>query len=98
MLEWLRDVAPQKQQEVVVRNKVALVYVGLLGWDYPAHWPSGWTDLIALLEKGPALVDLFLRILATFDQEVISDEVPRSQELSCLDVGRPSRLRDRGHL
>lgn len=80
LLIWLRDVLPNKSEEVAIRNKVALVYVVLLKFDYPANWPSAWKDLVGLLEKGPALVDMYLRILATFDQEVVSDEVPRSPE------------------
>mmetsp|Transcript_73561 Transcript_73561/g.157660 ORF Transcript_73561/g.157660 Transcript_73561/m.157660 type:complete len:1027 (-) Transcript_73561:37-3117(-) len=80
VLSWLRDVAPSKQEEVVVRNKLALVYVGLLKWDYLAGWSSGWRDLLSMLEKGPNLVDMFLRVLVTFDQEVVSDEVPRTAE------------------
>jgi len=80
VLTWMRDRAPAVQEDVVLRNKIALVYVALLKTDYPCDWPSAWTDLIALLEKGPNLVDLFLRVLTTFDQEVVSDEVPRSPE------------------
>ncbi|CAE8636508.1 unnamed protein product, partial [Polarella glacialis] len=80
LLSWLRDVASVKQEEVVVRNKVALIYVGLLKCDYPMSWPTGWKDLVALLDRGQNLVDFFLRVLATFDQEVISDEVPRGPE------------------
>lgn len=80
VLAWLKDVAPVRDEEVVIRNKIALVYVGLLRMDYPAGWPTGWKDLVSLLDKGPALVDMFLRILAVFDQEVVTDEVPRSVE------------------
>eukprot|EP00747_Dinoflagellata_sp_TGD_P031985 gnl/TRDRNA2_/TRDRNA2_135663_c0_seq1.p1 gnl/TRDRNA2_/TRDRNA2_135663_c0~~gnl/TRDRNA2_/TRDRNA2_135663_c0_seq1.p1 ORF type:complete len:1053 (-),score=204.75 gnl/TRDRNA2_/TRDRNA2_135663_c0_seq1:92-3157(-) len=80
VLSWLRDVASAKQEDLVVRNKIALVYVGLIRLDYPAGWPSAWTDLIALLERGPNMVDMFLRVLAVFDQEVVTDEVPRSAE------------------
>lgn len=80
LLVWLRDAAPGRQEQVLIQNKLALVYVGLLKFDYPAQWPSAWTDIIGLLEKGPNLVELFLRILATFDQEVVSEESLRTQE------------------
>jgi len=80
VLAWLRDVAPSKQDDIIIRNKVALVYVGLLKAEYPERWPSAWRDLVGLLEKGPNLVDMLLRVLATFDQEVVSEEVPRSTE------------------
>eukprot|EP00930_Biecheleria_cincta_P056989 TRINITY_DN42_c0_g2_i1.p1 TRINITY_DN42_c0_g2~~TRINITY_DN42_c0_g2_i1.p1 ORF type:complete len:1022 (-),score=209.04 TRINITY_DN42_c0_g2_i1:50-3115(-) len=80
LLGWLREVAPGKQEELVVRNKLAIVYVVLLRLDYLASWRTGWRELVALLDKGPNLVDFFLRVLAIFDQEVISDEVPKSSE------------------
>lgn len=99
VLERLRDAAPHRQEEVAVRNKLALVYVGLLARDYPTRWPSAWTDLLVLLDTGPALVDMFLRICTIFDQELISEEVPRSEEeqqralairhaMGAADVGR----------
>eukprot|EP00439_Symbiodinium_sp_Y106_P022849 s6460_g2.t2 len=43
VLSWLREVAGKKQ-EVVVKNKVALVYAGLIKFDYPAQWPSAWQE------------------------------------------------------
>ncbi|CAJ1374295.1 unnamed protein product [Effrenium voratum] len=80
VLGWLGEVVPNTQQEVVVKNKVALIYVGLARLDYPASWATAWQDLMGLMDKGLPLVDFFLRVLAIFDQEVISDEVQRSQE------------------
>lgn len=80
VLSWLREVAATKQEEVVVKNKIALIYAGLVRFDYPGNWPSAWQELIGLMEQGLPLVDFFLRVLAIFDQEVISDEVQRSQE------------------
>eukprot|EP00439_Symbiodinium_sp_Y106_P019335 s6460_g2.t1 len=80
VLSWLREVAGKKQEEVVVKNKVALVYAGLIKFDYPAQWPSAWQDLIGLMDLGLPLVDFFLRVLAIFDQEVVNDDVARSNE------------------
>eukprot|EP00434_Breviolum_minutum_P028536 symbB.v1.2.025243.t2/scaffold2441.1/size78965/1 len=88
VVSWLRDVGANKQEEVVVKNKLALVYAGLVRLDYPQNWPSAWQELMSLMEKGCAgrsggkapLVDFFLRVLAIFDQEVMSDEVQRSNE------------------
>ncbi|CAE7483930.1 PSD [Symbiodinium microadriaticum] len=80
VLSWLREVAGKKQEEVVVKNKVALVYAGLIKLDYPAQWPAAWQDLIGLMDLGLPLVDFFLRVLAIFDQEVVNDEVARSNE------------------
>jgi len=80
LLAWFRDVASTRSEEVVVKNKVALTYALLLKWDYPANCPTGWRDLVSLLERGPNMVDLFLRVLAVFDQEVVNDDVPRSAE------------------
>jgi len=80
LLAWLRDVGASKSEQVVLKNKVALTYALLLKGDYPANCPTGWRDLVSLLECGPNMVDMFLRVLAIFDQEVVSDEVPRSAE------------------
>ena len=80
VVSWLRDVGANKQEEVVVKNKLALVYAGLVRLDYPQNWPSAWQELMSLMEKGLPLVDFFLRVLAIFDQEVMSDEVQRSNE------------------
>eukprot|EP00929_Paragymnodinium_shiwhaense_P098233 TRINITY_DN59749_c0_g1_i1.p1 TRINITY_DN59749_c0_g1~~TRINITY_DN59749_c0_g1_i1.p1 ORF type:complete len:1037 (+),score=228.11 TRINITY_DN59749_c0_g1_i1:43-3153(+) len=80
VLLWLRDVAPLGKDSPVVRNKVALVYVGLMKQDYPEVWPGGWQELLAMLDKGPAVVDMLLRILATFDDEVTNEEAPRTSE------------------
>mmetsp|Transcript_65594 Transcript_65594/g.212299 ORF Transcript_65594/g.212299 Transcript_65594/m.212299 type:complete len:1030 (+) Transcript_65594:63-3152(+) len=80
ILAWLRDVATVGREEVAIRNKIALVYAGLVKSDYPSSWPTAWTDLISFLDKGPHLIDMFLRVLTTFDQEVISEEVLRTPE------------------
>lgn len=79
VVSWLREAA-NKQEEVVVKNKLALIYAGLVRLDYPANWPNAWQELIGLMDQGLPLVDFFLRVLAIFDQEVISDEVQRSNE------------------
>ena len=35
-------------EEVVVKNKLALLYAGLARLDYPDNWPSAWQDDVAL--------------------------------------------------
>lgn len=79
-IAWLGEAFPARQDEFVVKNQIALVYVRLLKWSYPDQWPTAWKDILGLLEKGPSLVDMFLRILDSFDQEVVSDEVSRLPE------------------
>ena len=68
----------------MIRNKIALVYASLLKLDYTTGWPSAWRDLVGLLDRGPGLVDMFLRVLAIFDQEVVADEVLRTAEDLCV--------------
>mmetsp|Transcript_29813 Transcript_29813/g.55032 ORF Transcript_29813/g.55032 Transcript_29813/m.55032 type:complete len:1030 (+) Transcript_29813:29-3118(+) len=100
LLSWLQTVGSSKKEDVAIRNKIALVYVGLLKADYPAAWPGGWRDLIALLDSGPILLDLFLKVLVIFDQEVLSHEAPRNEEernLSQLIKGA-MKEGDLGHL
>eukprot|EP00435_Cladocopium_sp_Y103_P050538 s442_g15.t1 len=41
VVSWLREAA-NKQEEVVVKNKLALIYAGLVRLDYPANWPNAW--------------------------------------------------------
>lgn len=50
----------------------------LLQVEYPEQWPSFFQDLLALLPRGPHVVDMFCRILMAIDDDVISLDIPRS--------------------
>jgi hypothetical protein len=45
--------------------------------EYPAAWPTFFHDLIATAQQGPALADMFGRIMAAVDEDIISLEIPR---------------------
>lgn len=45
--------------------------------EYPNKWPSFWKDLLRMLPEGPAVVDMFCRILAAIDDDVISLDIAR---------------------
>mmetsp|Transcript_5394 Transcript_5394/g.13049 ORF Transcript_5394/g.13049 Transcript_5394/m.13049 type:complete len:1005 (+) Transcript_5394:65-3079(+) len=80
VLSWWHEQATRSQEDVMIRNKVALICSLLLKCDYPEAWPGAWQDLAVPLSKGPTMIDLFLRVMMVFDEEVVSDEVVRSQE------------------
>ena len=43
--------------------QVVQIVVEVLRMDYPAGWPSFFHDLVATLGQGPAMVDIFDRVL-----------------------------------
>ena len=57
-----------------IKNYLGLIYVGLLRWDYPSEWPTAWTDFIELLSSGVHLIDMFLRVLVIFDEEIVAED------------------------
>lgn len=75
---------------VFVRNKLAQIIVILIYIDYPSGWPSVFLDLLGSLNKGPAVVDMFCRVLNTLDEEVISLDYPRKPE----EIGVATRIKD----
>merc|ERR1719506_2231550 len=87
VLAWLQEAAATNREDVAIQNKIALVYVSLMRLDYPTAWPTAWQDLIALLDQGRNIVEIFVRIQSIFDQEVVSDEVPRdNEERQCSQI------------
>ena len=48
LLKWLRSVGG-KLEATFIRNKIAQMLVTLFQFEYPAVWPSFFTDLIELL-------------------------------------------------
>ena len=68
----MTETLPAKQDDAAfIKNKVVQVLIGLLRHEYPAHWPSFFADLIATMERGPIVVDMFLRVLHSLNEEVI---------------------------
>lgn len=73
-----------------IKNKYAQIIVLLFKVEFPDTWPSFFTDMLASLSRGPAMIDIFLRILKTIDEEVVSPEVHRSP----AELAHSSRIKD----
>mmetsp|Transcript_31323 Transcript_31323/g.98135 ORF Transcript_31323/g.98135 Transcript_31323/m.98135 type:complete len:797 (-) Transcript_31323:591-2981(-) len=71
-----------------VRNKFSQLYVALMRAEYPARWPTPFEALLASLPLGAAAVDLFLRVLQTVHEDIVSSEVPT------FDAQAASRVKD----
>ena len=55
-----------------VKNKLAQVTAQTLALEYPARWPSFFSDLVNLLNVGARGVDMFTRVLEAIDEEVVA--------------------------
>ncbi len=61
------------------RNKFAQILVLLFAREFLTTWPTFFDDLIALLDQGPPLVDMFLRVTLTIDEELIARTMARTE-------------------
>ena len=64
----------QTDEPPFIKNKFAQLVVGVMCADYPHAWPHVWAQLLGLLPNGPVAIDLFLRVLNTVHEEVVSAE------------------------
>lgn len=61
-----------------IKNKYAQIMALLMRAEYPDQWPTFFRDLMGILNgAGPHVVDVFLRIIKSVDDEVISHELHR---------------------
>lgn len=67
-----------------VKNKLAQVLVTLIYFDYPSIWSSIFLDFISNLSKGGVVIDMFCRVLNALDDELISQDYPRTAEDSVV--------------
>ncbi|KAJ3673170.1 hypothetical protein LUZ60_006544 [Juncus effusus] len=63
-----------------LKNKFSQCLTALILIEYPATWPSAFIDLIPNLPSpvGPAASDMFARVLVALDNDLLSQEYPRS--------------------
>lgn len=61
-----------------IKNKFAQVIVLTFKSEYPDHWPTFFQELFSLLQLGPVLIDMFLRIMDSIDRLIVNSEVIRS--------------------
>ncbi|XP_024970588.1 exportin-T [Cynara cardunculus var. scolymus] len=63
-----------------VKNKLAQVLVTLIYFEYPSIWSSIFLDFLPNLSKGGVVIDMFSRVLNALDDELISQDYPRTVE------------------
>ena len=64
-------------------------------FEYPATWPRFFQDLIgAMRSLGDGLVDMFCRILVSVDEDLVSLDIPRSQDESKLSMHFKDSMRE----
>ena len=68
----------QSPPPLFMRNKLAQVIVAVAAEEYPARWPSFFSDVLGAVNDNPASVDCFSRIMISIHEDIISLEVPRS--------------------
>eukprot|EP00043_Microstomoeca_roanoka_P015243 m.152450 g.152450 ORF g.152450 m.152450 type:complete len:970 (-) comp16211_c0_seq1:417-3326(-) len=76
-----------------IRNKVAQIFALLFLVEYPNAWPTYFQDLILHLSHHPS-ADLYLRILAGIDEQVIAKEITRSDEETKASMNLKNAMRD----
>mmetsp|Transcript_3613 Transcript_3613/g.10404 ORF Transcript_3613/g.10404 Transcript_3613/m.10404 type:complete len:682 (-) Transcript_3613:1758-3803(-) len=79
LLKWMSE---ETSLASFLKNKLAQILVYIVQVEYPEQWPSFFQDLLALIHNGPHVVEMFCRILTAIDDDVISLDIPRSQEES----------------
>ena len=55
-------------------------------FEYPATWLGFFQDLIGAMAQGDGIVDMFCRILVAVDEDIVSLDIPRSQDESKLSM------------
>ncbi|KAG1366368.1 exportin-T [Cocos nucifera] len=74
-----------------LRNKLAQAIAALIRIEYPALWPSPFLHLLPRLPSADSLaVDMFARLLAALDDDLLSQDYPRSPDESAA----ASRVKD----
>nr|XP_043615501.1 exportin-T isoform X2 [Erigeron canadensis] len=63
-----------------VKNKLAQVLVTLIYFEYPLVWSSVFLDFLPNLSRGGVVIDMFCRLLNALDDELISQDYPRTAE------------------
>jgi exportin-T len=78
-----------------LRNKLAQTLVAVLLYEYPSTWPRFFQDLISAMKAlGDGLVDMFCRILVSVDEDLVSLDIPRSQDESKLSMHVKDSMRE----
>ncbi|KAK9066158.1 hypothetical protein SSX86_013479 [Deinandra increscens subsp. villosa] len=76
-----------------VKNKLAQILVTLIYFEYPSIWSSIFLDFIPNLSKGGVVIDMFCRVLNALDDELISQDYPRTPEEAAISVNIKDAMR-----
>ena len=63
---------PRLEAPAFVKNKLAQACALSVALEYPSRWPSFFSDVANLFNRGASGVDMFTRILEALDEEVIA--------------------------
>ncbi|GAX84343.1 hypothetical protein CEUSTIGMA_g11765.t1 [Chlamydomonas eustigma] len=96
LLTWLqRDCLNLKSGlPTFLRNKLAQTIVAVLQFEYPSCWPGFFHDLISAMNQGEGIVDMFCRVLVSVDEDLVSLDIPRSQDESKLSMHIKDSMRE----
>jgi exportin-T len=91
LMSWIGDHLQKNSENVnMVRPKLAQSLTLLFVEEFPHGWGSFFDELLALLPRHPMFVDMFLRVLDTIDEQVVSTDFPRTP----AEIDRNGRLKD----
>ncbi|KAG1677608.1 hypothetical protein FOA52_010389 [Chlamydomonas sp. UWO 241] len=92
---WLQGCADLKAGPApFLRNKLAQALVAVLQFEFPSVWPSFFHDLVSALGAGEGLVDMFCRVLVAVDEDLVTLDIPRSQDESKLSMRIKDSMRE----
>lgn len=81
--EWVKT-SLDSNEKPFIKNKLAQAIVQLFKNQYPENWPTFFDDLFGLVDvsmntpRSNVIIDFFLRICSTIDEEVVSLLINRS--------------------
>lgn len=105
LMLYVRDVIPTVPQAGYLQNKLCAIFVHIVMHDYPSAWPSFFADFLGMLDKGPEVIDVFVRLLKILDEDVVDatqtgggtlgdDRNNRGNHLRCTAIKDSMRERD----
>lgn len=80
LIAWVRDVCAKLDLAPYIKNKFAQILVTMIKLEYPHRWPSVLRELLSLLNLGERVIDLYLRVLKSIDEEFVNRMMPRTKE------------------
>ncbi|KAF2069462.1 hypothetical protein CYY_009217 [Polysphondylium violaceum] len=82
LINWLKTHLANGTEDPAIKNKYSQIVALLFKQEYPEQWPSFFDDYLSLLNLGPSVIDIFLRICKAIDEQVVSLAYRSSAELA----------------